>query len=201
MREEMLFENNNLKDKQTISICQNKNIKIKADEPNEIKTQSGNNREIDKNSDAMTTNNIIKLKPEVNNEKLEHIFINNQFSQIASSYYSENKHSVETENGKKIVNSLRTRNIYSDTIDSNNLYFNKNSIDENKINYGVPKINISSLKNMRITPIKNRKKIFYYNDINGQEQNIQIKINESNNIIDDKEIQSGTRLHNENHED
>ena len=192
----MLSENNNLKDKQTISICQNKNIKIKIKELNDIKTQSQNNRETDNISDVMITNNIIRLKPGMNNEKLEHIFTNNQLSQIASSYFSENKHSVETDNEKKLINSLQTRNIYSDTLD-----FNKNSIEENKINYGVPKINISSLKNMRITPIKDRKKIFYYNDVNGQEQNIQIKINESNNYIDDKDIQSGTRLHNENHEE
>ena len=196
MKEEMLSENNNLKDKQTISICQNKNIKIKIKELNDIKTQSRNNRETDNISDVMVTNNIIRLKPGMNNEKLEHIFTNNQLSQIASSYFSENKHSVETDNEKKLINSLQTRNIYSDTLD-----FNKNSIEENKINYGVPKINISSLKNMRITPIKDRKKIFYYNDVNGQEQNIQIKINESNNYIDDKDIQSGTRLHNENHEE
>ena len=196
MKEEMLSENNNLKDKQTISICQNKNIKIKIKELNDIKTQSQNNRETDNISDVMITNNIIRLKPGMNNEKLEHIFTNNQLSQIASSYFSENKHSVETDNEKKLINSLQTRNIYSDTLD-----FNKNSIEENKINYGVPKINISSLKNMRITPIKDRKKIFYYNDVNGQEQNIQIKINESNNYIDDKDIQSGTRLHNENHEE
>ena len=196
MKEEMLSENNNLKDKQTISICQNKNIKIKIKELNDIKTQSRNNRETDNISDVMVTNNIIRLKPGMNNEKLEHIFTNNQLSQIASSYFSENKHSVETDNEKKLINSLQTRNIYSDTLD-----FNKNSIEENKINYGVPKINISSLKNMRITPIKDKKKIFYYNDVNGQEQNIQIKINESNNYIDDKDIQSGTRLHNENHEE
>jgi hypothetical protein len=201
MGEEVLSENYNLKDKQTISICQNKNIKIKINELNEAKTQSRNNRQTDNISDVMITNNIIKLKPEVNKGKLEHILINNQISQIASSYFSENKHSVETENEKKLINSLQTRNICTDTFDSNNFYFNRNSIDENKINYGVPKINISSLKNMRITPIKDRKKIVYYNDVNGQEQNIQIKINESNNIIDDKEIQSGTRLHNENHED
>ena len=196
MKEEMLSENNNLKDKQTISICQNKNIKIKIKELNEIKTQSRNNRETDNISDVMITNNIIRLKPGMNNEKFEHIFTNNQLSQIASSYFSENKYSVETDNEKKLINSLQTKNIYSDTLD-----FNKNSIEENKINYGVPKINISSLKNMRITPIKDRKKVFYYNDVNGQEQNIQIKINESNNYIDDKDIQSCTRLHNENHED
>ena len=202
VRDEMLSENNNLKDKQTISICENKNIKIKLNEVNEINTQIRNNRETDNISDVMITNNIIKLKPGVNNEKLEHIFTKNQVSQIASSYFSENKHSVETENEKKLINSLQTRNIYSDILDSNNLYFNTNSIDENKINYRIPKINISSLKNMGITPIKERKKVLYYNDVNGQEQNIQIKVNESNNYIDDdKDIQSGTRLHNENHED
>jgi len=204
LREEMLSEHNNLKDKQTISICQNKNIKIKINELNEIKTQSRNNKETDNISDIIRSNNLIKLKQGENNEKLEHIFTNNQISQIASSYFSENKHSLETENSKKIINSIHTRNIYLDTLDSNNLYFNRHTVEENKINYGVPKINISSLKNARLTPIKDRKKFFYYNEVNGQDQNIQININDSNNFIDnkdDKDIQSGTRFQNESHED
>ena len=201
MREEMLSEQNNLNDRQTLSVCQNKSIEIKKNDHNEKKTESLNNKENENMSDILITNNLIRLKPKENNKNLENILINNQHSQIASSYFSENKHSLEAESNKKFLNSLRTRNLYSDTLDSNNLNFNRYSLEENKINYRVPKINISSLKNTKITPIKNSKNVYYFNEVNGQEQNIQIKVNESGNFNDDKDIQSGTRFHDEKHED
>ena len=214
------LEHNNKKyNKITISLCKNRNGNLnEINTLNELaihnnKTHVKNDNDIE--NDIMVTKNIINIRQNQDEKKLEKkfdFFIKNPISHIFSSYFSETAKSIEkeeNENDKKLSNSMR--NVYLDTHASNdNICIRKLvnfSMDQQKKYYGVPKIKINSLK---VTPIKIKDNYFFEN--NDKISNIKLHINEDkvdnyiddrieNNEAEEKEFESDFRFQNVNHED
>ena len=203
-----------------IQLCRNR--KINSNELNNLnelaatnKTHVKNDNDVD--NDIMVTKNIISIRQNQEENKLEkklNYFIKSPISHIISSYFSETAKSIEkeeNENEKKLNNSMKNVNLDTHENNDNNICIRKignYSMDQEKKDYGVPKLKISSLK---VTPIKI--KGTYYFENNDKISNDKLDINEEdkvdnyiddrieNNDIDDKDFQSDIRFQNINHED
>jgi len=205
-----------------IQLCRNR--KINSNDLNILndlgtynKTHVKNDNDIDNDNDIMVTKNIINIKKNQDENKLEkklNYFIKSPISHIISSYFSETAKSIEkeeNENEKKMNNSVVNVNLDTQENNDNNICIRKlgnYSMDQSKKKYGVPKLKISSLK---VTPIKIKGTYYFENNDNDKISNFKQNINEDNvdNYIDDrienneeeKEFQSDIRFQNINHED
>ena len=205
-----------------IQLCRNRKINLNdSNILNDLgtynKTHVKNDNDIDNDNDIMVTKNIINIKKNQDENKLEkklNYFIKSPISHIISSYFSETAKSIEkeeNENEKKMNNSVVNVNLDTQENNDNNICIRKlgnYSMDQSKKKYGVPKLKISSLK---VTPIKIKGTYYFENNDNDKISNFKQNINEDNvdNYIDDrienneeeKEFQSDIRFQNINHED
>jgi hypothetical protein len=179
------------------------------------KTHVKNDNDFD--NDIMVTKNIINIRQNQNENKLEKKYkylmksSASQIPHIISSYFSETAKSIEeNENEKKMNNSMKNVNLDTHESNDNNICIRNignYSMDQKKRDYRVPKLKISSLK---ATPIKNNGT--YYFENNDKISNIKIDIDEDkvdnyidnrieNNEVEEKEFKSDISYQNVNHED
>ena len=170
--------------------------------------------DFDKN--IMVTKNIINIKQNQNENNLEKkykYFIKSPISHIISSYFSETAKSIEkeeNENEKKMNNSMKNINLDTHENNDNNICIRKivnYSMDQQKKDYVVPKLKISSLK---VTPIKIKGTYYFENndkisnekqDINEDNLNNYIDDRIENNDVEEKDFQNNIKFQNINHED
>jgi hypothetical protein len=204
-----------------IQLCRNRNIN--SNDINILNDFAANNRTHVKNdndfdNDIMVTKNIINIKQNQNENKLEKkfkYFIKSPISHIISSYFSETAKSIEkeeNENEKKMSNSMKNVCLDTQENNDNNICIREignYSMDLQKKDYGVPKLKISSLK---VTPIKIKGTYYFENNDKDKISNAKQDINEDNvnnyidnrienNDIEEKDFQSDIRFQNVNHED
>ena len=132
---------------------------------------------------------------------------------IISSYFSETAKSIEkeeNENEKKMNNSMKNINLDTHESNDNNICIRKivnYSMDQQKKDYVVPKLKISSLK---VTPIKIKGTYYFENndkisnekqDINEDNLNNYIDDRIENNDVEEKDFQNNIKFQNINHED
>jgi hypothetical protein len=202
-----------------IQLCRNRNIN--SNDINILNDFAANNRTHVKNdndfdNDIMVTKNIINIKQNQNENKLEKkfkYFIKSPISHIISSYFSETAKSIEkeeNENDKKMNNSMKNINLDTHESNDNNICIRKivnYSMDQQKKDYVVPKLKISSLK---VTPIKIKGTYYFENydkisnekqDINEDNLNNYIDDRIENNDVEEKDFQNNIKFQNINHED
>ena len=202
-----------------IQLCRNRYFN--PDELNNLNALGANNQTHVKNdndfdNDIMVTKNIINIKQNQNENKLEkkyNYFIKSPISHIISSYFSETAKSIEkeeNENEKKMNNSMKNINLDTHENNDDNICIRKivnYSMDQQKKDYVVPKLKISSLK---VTPIKIKGTYYFENndkisnekqDINEDNLNNYIDDRIENNDVEEKDFQNNIKFQNINHED